>query len=211
MPFGFGVCDHRAFILDIPLELLVGVNPVKIVRPVSQRLNSCLPKCGQAYIESLETNIVQHHLLKRLSNAHTGGYSAEETARRVIAINEEGKSYMRHAEKICRKIKCCQIPFSPKASIWIQRVQVDYSLLCFHQGKIKNQGNLKRAARRCNIPDLLSLFKACKKECAFYQEHGQRFRRKHLNMQFRIAKEQEDKEAFQKISSIIQQEHQRNF
>ncbi len=44
MPFGFGVGDHRAFILDIPLESLVGVNPVKIVRPVSRRLNSRLPK-----------------------------------------------------------------------------------------------------------------------------------------------------------------------
>jgi hypothetical protein len=40
MPFRFGVGDHCAFILDIPLESLVGVNPVKIVRPVSHRLNS---------------------------------------------------------------------------------------------------------------------------------------------------------------------------
>jgi hypothetical protein len=57
MPFGFGVGDHRAFILDIPLELLVGVNPVKIVRPVSRCLNSQLPKCGEAYVENLEANI----------------------------------------------------------------------------------------------------------------------------------------------------------
>jgi hypothetical protein len=35
IPFRFGVDNHRAFILDIPLELLVGVNPVKIIRPVS--------------------------------------------------------------------------------------------------------------------------------------------------------------------------------
>ncbi len=81
----------------------------------------------------------------------------EDTASRVIAINKEGKSYMQHAEKIYRKKKCCQIPFSSKASIWIQRVQVYYSVLRFHQGKIKNQGNLKRAARRCNIPDSLNL------------------------------------------------------
>jgi hypothetical protein len=72
MPFGFGVGDHRAFILDIPLELLVGVNPVKIVRPVSHCLNSQLPKCGKAYVENLEVNISCHCLLKRLYNAHTG-------------------------------------------------------------------------------------------------------------------------------------------
>ncbi len=31
MPFGYGIGDHRAFILDIPIESLVGVDPVKIV------------------------------------------------------------------------------------------------------------------------------------------------------------------------------------
>ena len=40
MPFGYGVGDHHAFILNIPIESLVGVDPVKIVRPVSQQLNS---------------------------------------------------------------------------------------------------------------------------------------------------------------------------
>jgi hypothetical protein len=107
----------------------------------------------------------------------------------------------------------------PKALIWIRCVQVYYLLLRFHQGEIKNQGNLKRAARRCNIPDPLNLFipdiltrlEVCKKECAFYQEHGQRFCRKHLYTRLKIAKKQEDEEAFQKISSIIQREHQQNF
>jgi hypothetical protein len=196
-----------------------GRTPVKIVRPVSCCLNSRLPKYGEAYIESREKNTVKHRLLECLYEAHTGRYSAEETANKVIAIDDEGKSCMRHAEKIFRKIKCCKIPFSPEASIWIQRVQVYHSLLRFHQGRIKNRGNLKRAVRRCNIPDPLSLsipdilasLEACKRECAFYQEHGHRFRRKHLNTRLRIAKEQEDEEAFQKISSIIQREHQQNF
>ncbi len=216
MPFRFGIGDHRAFILDIPLESLVGANPVKIARPVSRRLNSRLPTCGEAYIESLGRNIVRHCLLERLYDAHTGGYSAEETARRVITINKEGKSYMRHAEKICRKIKCCRILFSPEAAIWIRWVQVYHTILHFHQGKVKNRGSLKRAARRCNIPnprslsiqDIFARLEVCKKKCAFYQEHGQCFHRKHLNTRLRLAKEQENKEAFQKISAIIQQEHQ---
>jgi hypothetical protein len=126
---------------------------------------------------------------------------------------------MRRAKKICNKIKCCQIPFLPEASIWIRQVQVYYLLLRLHQGKIKNRRNLKRAARRCNIPnplgltitEILARLKTCKKECAFYQEHGQYFWRKHLNNWLRIAQEQEDEEAFQKISSIIQREQQRSF
>jgi hypothetical protein len=53
--------------------------------------------------------------------------------------------------------------------------------------------------------------KECKKECLFFQEHGKQFQRKHLNNPLQIAQEEEAKEAFQKISAIIQQEQQRNF
>ncbi len=78
---------------------------------------------------------------------------------------------------------------------------------------------MKQAAWHCNIPNPLSLtvaeilekLKECKKECAFYQEHGKRFRRKHLNDHLRIAQEEEDKEAIIKISAIIQREQQRSF
>ena len=219
MPFGYGVGDHRAFILDIPLESLIGINPVRIVRPASRRLNSRIPGCGKAYIKSLEGNIIRHRLIERLHEAHTGEYTAEERARRVIIIDEEGKTYMRHAEKICRKIKSCRIPFSPEAAIWIRRVQVYYSLLRYHKGRVKNRGNLKRAARRCNIPNPLAMsmaeiydrLKECKRECVFYQEHGKRFRQKHLNARLLLAQEKEDEEAINKISAIIQREKQRNF
>jgi hypothetical protein len=80
---------------------------------------------------------MRHRLLERLQDSHTGGYSAEDTARRVITINEEGKAYMHCAEKICQKIKCCRILFLPEASIWIRCIQVDYLLLCYHKRKIK--------------------------------------------------------------------------
>jgi hypothetical protein len=45
----------------------------------------------------------------------------------------------------------------------------------------------------------------------FYQEHGKQFRRKHLENRRQIALEEEDEEAFKKISVIIQREHQCNF
>jgi hypothetical protein len=129
MPFGYGIGDHHTFILDIPIKSLVGINPVKIVRLAGRRLNSQLLGCSQLYINSLEKNITRHRLLKQLFEAHTGNYSNEERAQRVIMINKEGKAYMWRAEKICRKIKCCRIPFSPEAAIWIHQVQVYYSLL----------------------------------------------------------------------------------
>jgi hypothetical protein len=45
----------------------------------------------------------------------------------------------------------------------------------------------------------------------FYQEHGKQFRWKHLENRRQVALEEEDKEAFKKISEIFQREHQRNF
>jgi hypothetical protein len=45
----------------------------------------------------------------------------------------------------------------------------------------------------------------------YYQEHGKQFCRKDLENRRQIALEEEDKEAFKKISAIIQREHQRNF
>jgi hypothetical protein len=117
MPFRYGVGNHRAFILDVPLESLIGVDPVKIVRPVGRQLNSRLPGCSKTYIYSLESNIVRHCLLEQLFDAHTGTYSVKEQAQKITIIDEEGKAYMRQVAKICRKIKSCHIPFSPEAAI----------------------------------------------------------------------------------------------
>ena len=44
-----------------------------------------------------------------------------------------------------------------------------------------------------------------------YQEHGNQFRRKHLENRRQIALEEESEDAFKKISAIIQREHQHNF
>ncbi len=80
MPFGYGIGDHRAYILDVPLELLVGEDPIKIVRPAGRRLNSKLSGCSKAYIKSFEDNIVTHRLLERIHDAHTGAYPENERA-----------------------------------------------------------------------------------------------------------------------------------
>ena len=115
MPFRYGIGDHRDYILDTPLKLLVGENPIKIVRPAGRHLNSKLLGCSKAYIKSLEDNIINHQLLERLHKAHTGAYSENKRSRKVIIIDKEGKAYMRHTKKVCRKLKCCRIPFSPEA------------------------------------------------------------------------------------------------
>ena len=36
MPFGYGIGNHRALILNIPIKLLVGIDSVKILRPAGR-------------------------------------------------------------------------------------------------------------------------------------------------------------------------------
>ena len=219
MPYGYGIGDHRMFIPDVTMESLVGKNPIKVVHPASRWLNSKMPWCGIAYVNILDRNIVQHRLLERLNEVHCSSIAHEERTAKMNAMNQEGRDYMIHAEKTCRKIKCCLIPYSPEASIWIRRAQVYYSIIRWHKGQILNKGNLKRAARRCNIQNPMGLSMAeillrvdeCKRECKFYQENGKRFRAKHLNKQMCLAQEQDDDEAFKKIGAIIQKEKQHLF
>jgi hypothetical protein len=124
MPFGYGVGNHWMFVLDITLKSLIGKRPTKIVCPALRRLNSKIPHCIDAYNKSLEDNIVRHHLIKKLHEVHVSNLMQQEKTMRVGSIDKAGKEYMKHAEKVCRKIKCCRIPFSPEASIWIRRAQV---------------------------------------------------------------------------------------
>jgi hypothetical protein len=147
MPFKYGIRDQQMFILNVTMESLIGKNLTKVVCPASHRLNSKMPWCGEAYVKSLERNIIQHRLLERLNKVHCSNLSHNKKADKLNSIDQKGQDYMIHAEKMCRKIKCCRIPYSPKASIWIQRVQVYYSIIRWHKGQIRNKGNLKRAAR----------------------------------------------------------------
>jgi hypothetical protein len=94
-----------------------------------------------------------------------------------------------------------------------------YSIIRWHDGKIQNKGNLKRAARRCNIQNPLRMSMAevllrveeCKRECKFYQEHGRRFQNKHLAKRMQLAQERNDEEAFKNFGNIITREKQRLF
>jgi hypothetical protein len=130
-------------VLDITMESLIGKNPTNVVCPASCRLNSKMPQCGKAYVQSLEQNIVQHRLLERLNNVHHSNLSHKKKTEKLNAINKEGQDYMIHAGKRCRKIKYCRIPYSPEASIWIWRMQVYYSIIRWHRGKCRKRKSEK--------------------------------------------------------------------
>jgi hypothetical protein len=44
MPAGFGIRDHRLFVIDMASKDIIGETPPKVIRPASRRLNTKLPR-----------------------------------------------------------------------------------------------------------------------------------------------------------------------
>ncbi len=171
------------------------------------------------YARILEEKIIQHRLIKRVGKAHTKSRSKRSITRQLNKLDKELGQYMGYVEKNCRKIKSGCIPFSPESSLGIRWTQVYRSLLKFHARHIRNQGNLKRSAQQCNIPDVLSLLiqeiyyrlKACLSRCKHFRKNGHYYWRKHLYSCLEVAKEKKDEEAACQILAIIQREKDKRF
>ena len=219
MPIGFGVGDHRMLVIDVTTTSLVGFQPQPIKHPKARRLNSRIPRAKQAYNKKLDSLFSRHKLVGKLAEAHQSGLTAESLQLVLDKLDDISKECMVNAEKCCQKIRNGKIPFSPEASLWIKRCQFYRSLLRFWAGKVKNKGNLKRAARRCKVANAFRLtieeisqrLDECKKQCKYYKIHGQKYRTKHLNRRLAAAQEKGDEEAERRILEIVQWERERAF
>ena len=178
-----------------------------------------MPRVAADYARILEEKVLSHRLIERMCKANCKSISKESAIRRLNKLDEELRQYMRYAEKKCCRIKSGHIPFSLEASLWIRRTQVYRSLLKYHAGQIKNRGNLKRAARQCQIMDAMSLpiegnflrLKVCVDQCDHFRKNDKYYQHKHLYRRLEIAKERENEEAERQILSIIQQEKDKSF
>ena len=218
MPVGYGIGDHRMFIIDFITSDITGTNPPKVARPTARRLINKLPGVTTKYNEALNKQIELHRLIERAGQLDRSNCSDRKYTKRFIRLDNELTNYMRYAEKRCRKFKSGRIPFSPEASLWIKRTQVYRSLLKYHAGKIRNRGNLKRSARRCGIENALSIppkvlyerIKVCVEQCDYFRKHGKSYRRKHLYDRLQVAKDKEDDEAEKQILAIITREKEKS-
>ena len=77
LPVGYGVGDHRMFVVDFTLKSLVGEDPKIIAHPQARRLNSRIPSRHQAYIKIFEDLLVRHRLVDKLRAAHLADVSPE--------------------------------------------------------------------------------------------------------------------------------------
>jgi hypothetical protein len=120
MPAGYGIGDHRMFIVDLVQSSMIGETPCQIQQLVSRRLNTKVPGGNMAkYIAMLESSLVRHRLIERLGRAYKKSKSKKALCHRFNKIKQESKELMKNAEKTCLCIKSRRIPFSPKAALWI--------------------------------------------------------------------------------------------
>ena len=219
MPAGYGIGDHRLFIVDFLGSSLLGTNLKKIVRPQARRLNCKLGKAVEKYNKRLEQQILRHRLVERTGRIYLSGAVGADAKDQLDVIDAESKAYMRNAEKRCRKIRSGVIPFSPDAAKWIRRLQVYKSLLNFLLGKGRNRGNLRRAAHRAGIShpfrmtefEVQARIKVCQEHCTYYHRNRKSSRRRFLQDCVTKAKEGGDEKAVAEILGIIKRERERAF
>ncbi|MEJ2137350.1 MAG: hypothetical protein P8X86_19155, partial [Desulfofustis sp.] len=219
MPAGYGVGDHRLFVVDFLTSSFVGLTPPRIVRAGARRLNTNIEHAEANYNDELQEQVLRHNIIQRFGAAHESSACKQIVKEKCDKIDGEVRQYMRGAEKRCRRIKSGRIPFSPESATWIRRAQVYRSILRYHAGKIRNRGNLKRSARRCGIENPLGLslaevrarLKACKEKCNYFRKHGHRYRRRHLRNRLDVARSKRDEEAEKRILAILEREKQRSY
>ncbi len=219
MPVRFGVGDHRLFVIDFATTTLVRSGSTTVVRPALRSLNTKIHGCADWYNKSLRRNILRHQLLEQMVVVALLGAPKDELAQTLNKLDREGEAYMNHGEKKCRRLKSGWIPFSPEASLWICQCQVYRSLLRWHNGKLRNYGNLCRTARCCQINALFQLtiddiklsMLICKEKCDYFRKHRQCHRQQHLTNCPEVAQEQEDDIAERNILAIIKRKKDKAF
>jgi len=145
------------FIVDIVTSSLIGTGTPKIQQAKARRLNTKLPGVSEGYAKIFEEKIQHHGLIDKLRDVHINRRSKEEAELNICKIDDEAGQYMTHAETNCWKVRSGRISFTPESVIWIKRKQIYQSLLEYRQGRHKNIGNLKRAARKQQIKKAFSL------------------------------------------------------
>ena len=64
MPVGYGIGDHRLFVVDVLVNSLIGIDPIRVVRPQARRLNTRIPRTLQTYNNNLEQLVTRHRIVE---------------------------------------------------------------------------------------------------------------------------------------------------
>eukprot|EP00957_Ditylum_brightwellii_P175903 13394540-Ditylum_brightwellii.AAC.1 len=87
MPVGYGLGDHRCFVVDFTLSSIVGRSLVRVKKLKARKLNTKLPRVAEKYNKLLEANLRRHNV----DEDHRAAYFAKskEEAHAAILCSEE--------------------------------------------------------------------------------------------------------------------------
>jgi hypothetical protein len=112
MPAGYGIGDHRLFIVDIVASSMIGNDPPRIKCPSARRLNTLLSYVAERYATLYHENVIRHKLIERLADAYNTE-NDEQAKHKIDKVDYDAGQLMAHAEKKCRQIKTGHRCFSP--------------------------------------------------------------------------------------------------
>jgi hypothetical protein len=124
MPAGYGIGDHRLFVVDFSEADVIGISCQNVVCSTSRQLNTKIPRVAAIYARVLEEKVISHRLIERMGTVHWKSKTRASARRNLNKLDKELGQYMRYAESKCHKIKSGRILFSPEASLWIRWMQV---------------------------------------------------------------------------------------
>jgi hypothetical protein len=94
MQAGFGIRDHRLFVIDMASKDIISDSPSKGIRPASRRLNTKLPHVAAEYSRLLEGMIIEHRLIERVGKAHVSSRLSQSFTRQLNRLDKELGDYM---------------------------------------------------------------------------------------------------------------------
>ena len=205
LPFFFGVGDHRAIVLDIPIYSILGGDIHKISRPTARRLTCSNPEVKDRYNEILDLYCVQHRIQEKIySLFHSGQPIPSAACRALEAIDRVLGEGMVHAEKKCRKIRAGAIPFSEKLVKAGHRIKL-WRLVVKHKitNNVKTR-TIRRAAKRCGLKSVLSVtLSTARKLLAKAKNNYLKLKKIAHRLRYEFLCEREDMAKSEKVRSAI--------
>ena len=116
---GFGLGDHRVFVVDIDLTQLLGSEYSQLVRLPGRKLQAKRYRVRKAYNKSLRDNIRRHKLVEKYHQLYQShkSMSPQEISQRINQLDREKTELMKCAESKCKRKCAGKLPNSPKVKV----------------------------------------------------------------------------------------------
>jgi plasmid rolling circle replication initiator protein Rep len=99
MPTGYGIGDHRLFLIDLCETDVTGHQRSLVIRPESCKLITRIPGVIKKYNDILDASLIDHRIIERLGRAYRKKLKRKST-QQANKINREATDYATGREKM---------------------------------------------------------------------------------------------------------------